>query len=49
MAKEVLALPLLPEPFEGRFVSFLREDAELSLERKREIANLMAKSIINLG
>jgi hypothetical protein len=48
MISEVLTLKRLPEPFEGRFLSFLREDGELSLDRKREIANLMAKSIINL-
>ena len=39
-------LPVLPENFKGRFHSFLREDPEFPPSRKREIAELMAKSVI---
>ncbi len=48
LARAVLELPVLPEPFEGRFDSFLRDDADLTWERKREIAELIARSILAL-
>jgi hypothetical protein len=48
LSVEVKKLPVLPEPFLGRYESFLRNDPDLTPERKREIAELMAKSIINL-
>ena len=41
-----LDLPVLPENFRGRFHSFLREDPEFPPSRKREIAELMAKSVV---
>lgn len=42
-------LPLLPENFKGRYESLLMEDPEFIPSRKREIAELLAKSIINLA
>jgi hypothetical protein len=49
LAAETLKLPLLPEPLRGRLDTFLRSDSEISPDRKREIAELMAKSILSLG
>ena len=43
--EKVTSLPLQPDEFKGRFESFLREDPELPAERKREIAELLAKSV----
>lgn len=44
----VRELPELPENFKGRFESFLREDPEFQPARKREIAELLAKSVIHM-
>jgi len=41
-------LEILPEGYEGRLESLLRCDAGLDSERKREVAELFAKSIISL-
>lgn len=46
--ERVKALSRLPDEFIGRFESFLRHDMELPPKRKREIARLMAKSILSL-
>lgn len=46
MYERVLELPELPEGFQGRFESFLRHEQELSPERKREIAELLTRSIL---
>ncbi len=46
--ESVKSLPRLPDEFLGRFESFLREDPVLPPERKREIAVLVAKSIISM-
>lgn len=46
--KAVLALSNIPENFNGRFESFLRQDGGLDLNRKAEVAELMAKSIVNM-
>ena len=46
--EKVKNLPELPDEFLGRFESFLREDPALPPERKREIAELVAKSIISM-
>jgi len=43
---KVWELGALPENFKGRFQSFLRDDPEFPPSRKREIAELMAKSVI---
>ncbi len=48
LAEQTKSLPVLPEPFHGRFESFLRADSDLPPARKREIAELIAKSIIAL-
>lgn len=42
----VWELPELPENFKGRFESFLRDDPEFPASRKRELAELMAKSVV---
>ena len=42
---KALELKKLPENFSGRFDSFVREDAELTPARKREIAELLTKSV----
>jgi hypothetical protein len=44
--EKVMNLSRLPDEFTGRFESLLREDPEMSPDRKREIAELLAKSII---
>lgn len=44
-----LGLPVLPESFRGRFDTIVRQDPEVDLERKREIAELMARSVIALS
>jgi hypothetical protein len=46
--EQVMELDILPDPFGGRFDSLLRNNTELTPDRKREIAELIAKSIINL-
>lgn len=45
--EEVLRLPLLPDGFQTKFDSFLRNDTELTLERKWELASLITKSLMN--
>ncbi|MEW5815254.1 MAG: hypothetical protein AB1798_07655 [Spirochaetota bacterium] len=42
----ILSLPQLPENFRGRFESILRQDDVLSPSRRREVAELLAKSLI---
>ncbi len=44
--EKVWELMELPENFKGRFQSFLRDDPEFPPSRKREIAELMAKSVV---
>jgi len=46
--ERVLDLERLPDEFVGRFESLLRDDPEMSPDRKREIAKLLAKSIISM-
>ncbi len=45
---QVKELPVLPDAFIGRFDSFLRNDAEMTMERKYSIAQLMARALIAL-
>jgi hypothetical protein len=45
---QVQELPVLPETFHGRFDTLLRSGPELTPARKREIAELLTKSILNL-
>ncbi|WP_037572685.1 DUF4037 domain-containing protein [Spirochaeta cellobiosiphila] len=42
-------LAILPEGYEGRLEALLRKEGDLDPERKREVAELFAKSIISLG
>ena len=44
--EKVWELTELPENFKGRVQSFLRDDPEFPPSRKREIAELMAKSVV---
>lgn len=46
--ERTLQLPELPEGFRGRFESFLRHEQGLPPERKREIAELLTRSILVL-
>ena len=47
--KDVLALGYLPENFRGRFESLLRQDGSLDMEKKAEVASLLAKSVVSMG
>lgn len=49
LGEKVRALPRLPDGFAGRFESLLRDDPEMTPERKREIAELLAKSILPMA
>jgi len=49
IGEKVKELPRLPDGFGGRFDSLLREDPELPPERKRQIAELLAKSLIAMA
>jgi hypothetical protein len=49
IAERVRDLPRLPDGFGGRFESMLRDDPELPAERKREIAELLVKSILPMA
>lgn len=48
LADEVNGLHVLPDSFEARFESFLRTGDAVSPDRKRELAELLAKSVIAL-
>lgn len=48
MKERVLSLPVLPENFRGRFDSLIREDPEFGPVRKREVAQLLTKSMLLL-
>ena len=46
--RQVLELPILPDSFEALLETFIRENEELTKERKYNIAQLIARSIISL-
>ena len=46
---EVGRLPRLPEEFESRFEHLLRQEAAISGSRKRQIAELLARSLLRLS
>jgi hypothetical protein len=48
MSERVLALPVLPESFAGRWESFLASNVDSPDERKFEIARLIARSILRM-
>jgi hypothetical protein len=47
-SKKVLDLSVLPESYKAQFETFIRESAELTMERKYSLAQLIAKGIIGL-
>ncbi len=49
LCERVWNLPELPENFKGRFSSFLRQDPEFPPSRKRELAELLAKSAVMMS
>jgi hypothetical protein len=49
LADELLRLPRLPDGFAGRFESLLRDEPELPRERKREVAELLARGVISMA
>lgn len=49
LKEKVLKLPVLPENFRGRFDSLLRDDPEFGPDRKREVAELLTRSILLLN
>jgi hypothetical protein len=49
LTEKVNSLPRLPDEFRGRFESFLRLGADSSPGRKREIAELLARSILAMA
>jgi hypothetical protein len=48
LAGELQRLPRLPDGFAGWFDSLLREEPELTRERKREVAELLARSVTSM-
>ena len=46
--RQVLELPVLPDSFNALLETFIRENEELTRERKYNIAQLLARSIISL-
>jgi len=46
--KKVLELKELPDSFPSYFVSFLKGDPEMTMERKHSLAQLIAKGIVSL-
>lgn len=49
LKEAVLSLPVLPENFRGRFDSLIRDDPEFGPLRKREVAELMTRSVLLLA
>jgi hypothetical protein len=49
LGEKIRVLPRLPDGFGGRFESLLRDDPELTPERKCEIAELLAKTILPMA
>ncbi|MDR0601989.1 MAG: DUF4037 domain-containing protein [Treponema sp.] len=46
--KQTLQLPVLPESFDAEFDCFLRDDPEITMERRYSVAQLIARSVIAL-
>lgn len=46
--KQALKLPVLPDGFHAQFDSFLRSDVEMTRTRKYTLAQVIARSVINL-
>jgi hypothetical protein len=47
-AKKVLGLPVLPESYRAQFETFIYGGADLTMERKYSLAQLIAKGIVSL-
>lgn len=48
LGKVTAELPVLPESFSGLFDTFLRDDPTISRERRKEVAELLARGVISL-
>lgn len=48
LGKKTTELPILPESFAGLFDTFLREDATISRQKRKEVAELLARGVISL-
>lgn len=48
LTEELLALDQLPSSFSVRLESFIRQDSRLTMEQRRELAELMIKSVLSL-
>jgi hypothetical protein len=48
LAEHTLKLGTLPDSFRGRFETFLRRDSSITREKKSELAELLARSVITL-
>lgn len=48
LGRKTAELPTLPESFAGLFDTFLREDPTISRDRRREVAELLAKGVLSL-
>jgi hypothetical protein len=48
MGKSILELEVIPENFRGRYWNLLRQDNELDLQRKAEVAELLTRSLLPL-
>ncbi|MDR1420748.1 MAG: DUF4037 domain-containing protein [Treponema sp.] len=46
--RQTLELPVLPGAFDAEFDSFLRDDPEMTMERRYSLAKLIARSVIAL-
>ncbi len=49
LSERIKALPLLPDGFMGKLDSFLRPEDGLTADARREIAELMVRSLVPLG
>ncbi len=49
LAERAFELSRLPEHFKGRFESLLKEDSDFPAARKREVAELLARSLIAMA
>jgi hypothetical protein len=47
-SEKVLGLPILPESYKAQFETFISGGADLTMERKYSLAQLIAKGIISL-
>lgn len=48
LTERLLALPQLPSSFPARLETFIRQDGSITMEQRRELAELMIKSVFSL-